>query len=225
MGSPPPAQNSGSPMRAQVPVTDAAAGCHHAPIRPHRDDGVGGVLILIATGSTSYKNAAAKRALRNYRSLSEKDGRVLVAMATLDKPATDGASVRYLLQLKASNIPSLDLASVTITLVVTEQECDAACAAIAATGHAIAFDSEYVPVRGAAAAGVGAARKSALVQLCSSKDHVYIFEVMVSQFFACFFLSLFLSCFGSRLSDLARLAPPGPQMGWRVLRVVRRHYE
>ena len=123
----------------------------------------GGVLILIATGSTSYKNAAAKRALRNYRSLSEKDGRVLVAMATLDKPATDGASVRYLLQLKASNIPSLDLASVTITLVVTEQECDAACAAIAATGHAIAFDSEYVPVRGAAAAGVGAARKSALV--------------------------------------------------------------
>ena len=150
------------------------------------------MLILIATGSTSYKNAAAKRALRNYRSLSEKDGRVLVAMATLDKPATDGASVRYLLQLKASNIPSLDLASVTITLVVTEQECDAACAAIAATGHAIAFDSEYVPVRGAAAAGVGAARKSALVQLCSSKDHVYIFEVMVSQFFACLFLSFFL---------------------------------
>ena len=181
-------------MRAQVPVTDAAAGCHHAPIRPHRDDGVGGVLILIATGSTSYKNAAAKRALRNYRSLSEKDGRVLVAMATLDKPATDGASVRYLLQLKASNIPSLDLASVTITLVVTEQECDAACAAIAATGHAIAFDSEYVPVRGAAAAGAGGpgsrhwcsfAPRRIMCTYSRSWSHSFL---LVS-----FFVSLFLS--------------------------------
>ena len=166
----------------------------------------GGVLILIATGSTSYKNAAAKRALRNYRSLSEKDGRVLVAMATLDKPATDGASVRYLLRLKAWNIPSLDLTSVAISLVVTEQQCDAACAAIAATGHAIAFDSEYVPVRGAAAAGAGAARKSALVQLCSSKDHVYIFEVMASQFVACLFVSFFLAL------ALASLTSRGPHL-------------
>ena len=66
------------------------------------------MLILIATGSTGYKNAAAKRALHNYRSLSEKDGRVLVAMATLDKPATDGAAVRYLLRLKVNSTPSLD---------------------------------------------------------------------------------------------------------------------
>ena len=42
----------------------------------------GGLLILIATGSTSYKNIAAKRALRSYYKLSCSDGRVQVGSQT-----------------------------------------------------------------------------------------------------------------------------------------------
>ena len=95
-------------------------------------------------------------------------------MVTLDKPATDGALVRYHLRLKGSthaSLGDLDLSSTEIVLVKTEEECSAAVEALRGTEQPIAFDSEYVPLP------KGTKEKTALVQLCASNDKVYIFEV------------------------------------------------
>ena len=76
------------------------------------------------------------------------------------------------------------MGSATITVVLSEGDCDVAVSklrALATSGRKIAFDSEYLP----------AVRKSELVQLCAGNE-VFIFRT--GQWPSCFeSFSLFMS--------------------------------
>ena len=79
------------------------------------------------------------------------------------------------------------MGSVTITVVLSEGDCDVAVSklrALAASGRKIAFDSEYLP----------AVRKSELVQLCAGNE-VFIFRT--GRWPSCF------ESFSSLMSDAA----------------------
>jgi hypothetical protein len=136
----------------------------------------GGIFIALACSSTSFHDPATKRTLEAYRELSKRDGRAPLRRVTIDNPMQAGASLRRHLGLSGissfGRLPGIDFSSITITLIRTEEECNAACACLCKFSF-VAWDSEYIPKMRSHDPDT----KSAIVQVTGDGRVVYIFEV------------------------------------------------